>query len=64
VIDPIGVAGPRELEVANAALYNNWGEGTLSPNQAAGGVGRQTDPAFALRFGQVTAMYAAFAPGH
>jgi hypothetical protein len=26
VIDPVGIAGPRELDVANAALFNLWGE--------------------------------------
>ena len=40
VIDPVGIAGPRELDVANAALQNNWGEDSLSTNQAAGGPDR------------------------
>ena len=26
VIDPVGIAGPREMDVANAALNDNWGE--------------------------------------
>ena len=60
VIDPMGIAGPRELDVANAALYNNWGE------EASARIRRLaeltgTDPAFALRFGQLSAIYAALA---
>jgi streptomycin 6-kinase len=63
VIDPVGISGPRELDVANAALGNNWGE------EAAGRIRRLakltgTDPAFALGFGQLSATYAALAPRH
>jgi streptomycin 6-kinase len=58
VIDPIGIVGPRELDVATAALYNNWGEESSARiTRLAKLTG--TDPAFALRFGQLTAMYAA-----
>ncbi len=58
VIDPIGIVGPRELDVANAALYNNWGEESAARiTRLAKLTG--TDPAFALRFGQLSAMYTA-----
>lgn len=61
VIDPVGIAGPRELDVASAALYNNWGqESSVRIRRLAELTG--TDPAFALRFGQLSAMYAALAP--
>jgi streptomycin 6-kinase len=63
VIDPVGISGPRELDVANAALHNNWGE------EAGARIRRLaqltgTDPAFALGLGQLGAMYAALAPRH
>jgi streptomycin 6-kinase len=61
VIDPVGIAGPRELDVANAALHNDWGEEpTARITRLAKLTG--TDPAFAVRFGQLSAMYAALAP--
>ncbi|MGA2925135.1 MAG: phosphotransferase [Solirubrobacteraceae bacterium] len=58
VIDPIGMTGPRELDVANAALYNDWGE---EPSARIARLAKLTgtDPMLALRFGQLTAMYAA-----
>ena len=56
VIDPIGIAGPRELDVANAALYNDWGEESSARITRLARLTR-TDPAFALRFGQLSAMY-------
>ena len=60
VIDPVGIAGPRELDIANAALYNNWGEEpTARIRRLAALTG--TDPEFAVRFGQLSAMYAALA---
>lgn len=60
VIDPIGIAGPRELDVATAALYNDWGE---EPTARITRLAKltATDPALALRFGQLSAMYAALA---
>jgi streptomycin 6-kinase len=60
VIDPIGVAGPRELDVASAALHNNWGEETSARIRRLAEL-TGTDPAFALRFGQLSAIYAALA---
>jgi len=61
VIDPVGISGPRELDVANAALHNNWGEEpTARIRRLAALTG--TDPALALAFGQLSAMYAALAP--
>jgi streptomycin 6-kinase len=61
VIDPLGIAGPRELDVARAALHNNWGEDSSARiTRVAQLTG--TDPTFALRFGQLSAMYAALAP--
>jgi streptomycin 6-kinase len=63
VVDPVGIAGPRELDVANAALRNDWGEQpTARIRRLAELTG--TDPAFALGFGQLSAMYAALAPRH
>jgi streptomycin 6-kinase len=63
VIDPIGIVGPRELDVATAALYNNWGaEASARITCLAKLTG--TDPVFALRFGQLTAMYAALVHHH
>jgi streptomycin 6-kinase len=61
VIDPVGIAGPRELDVANAALHNNWGE-ECSARIARLAALTGTDPTFALHFGQLTATYAALAP--
>jgi streptomycin 6-kinase len=61
VIDPIGIAGPRELDVANSALYNNWGEESSARIRRLAKL-TGTDPVFALRFGQLSAMYAALAP--
>jgi streptomycin 6-kinase len=61
VIDPVGIAGPRELDVASAALYNNWGEESSARIRRLAKL-TKTDPAFALRFGQLSAMYAALAP--
>jgi streptomycin 6-kinase len=61
VIDPVGIAGPRELDVASAALYNNWGEESSARIRRLANL-TGTDPAFALRFGQLSAMYAALAP--
>jgi streptomycin 6-kinase len=60
VIDPVGIAGPRELDVANAALYNNWGEEPSARIRRLAEL-TATDPAFALRFGQLSAIYAALA---
>jgi streptomycin 6-kinase len=61
VIDPVGISGPRELDVANAGLGNDWGEEpTARIRRLAKLTG--TDPAFALGFGQLSAMYAALAP--
>jgi streptomycin 6-kinase len=60
VIDPLGIAGPREFDVAMAGLYNNWGEDSAARiirlAQLTG-----TDASLALRFGQFSAMYAALA---
>jgi streptomycin 6-kinase len=57
VIDPLGIVGPRELDVATAALYNNWGaESSARITRLAKLTG--TDPTFALRFAQLTALYA------
>jgi streptomycin 6-kinase len=61
VIDPVGIVGPRELDVANAALYNNWGEESSARIRRLAKL-TGTDPAFALRFGQLSAMYASLAP--
>ena len=61
VIDPVGIAGPRELDVASAALYNNWGEESSARIRRLAKL-TGTDAAFALRFGQLSAMYAALAP--
>lgn len=60
VIDPVGIAEPRELDVANAALYNNWRE---EPSARITRLATLTgpDPAFARRFGQLSAIYAALA---
>jgi hypothetical protein len=58
VIDPVGIAGPRELDVASAALYNNWGEEPSARIRRLAAL-TGTDPAFALRFGQLSAIYAA-----
>lgn len=60
VIDPIGLTGPRELDVATAALYNDWGE---EPSARITRLAKLTgaDPALAVRFGQLSAMYAALA---
>jgi streptomycin 6-kinase len=63
VIDPVGIAGPRELDVANAALHNNWGEDVSARIRRLADL-TGTDQAFALAFGQLSAMYAALAPGH
>lgn len=60
VIDPLGIAGPREFDVATAGLYNNWGEDSSARiTRLARLTG--TDPALALAFGQFSAMYAALA---
>jgi len=61
VIDPVGIAGPRELDVARAGLYNNWGEEPSARIRRLAEL-TGTDPMFALRFGQMSAMYAALAP--
>ena len=61
VIDPVGIAGPRELDVANAALQNNWGEESSARIRRLADL-TGTDPAFAVAFGQFSAMYAALAP--
>jgi streptomycin 6-kinase len=61
VIDPVGIAGPRELDVASAALWNNWGEESSARIKRLAKL-TGTDPALALGFGQLTAMYAALAP--
>lgn len=61
VIDPVGIAGPRELDVANAALQHNWGEdSTARIRRLADLTG--TDQAFAVAFGRFSALYAALAP--
>jgi hypothetical protein len=52
VIDPVGIAGPRELDVASAALYNDWGEESSARIRRLAKL-TGTDPAFALRFGQL-----------
>ena len=63
VIDPLGIVGPREFDVAMAGLYNNWGEDSSARiTRLANLTG--TDATFALRFGQLSAMYAALAPRH
>jgi hypothetical protein len=46
VIDPVGIAGPRELDVASAALYNNWGEESSARIRRLAKL-TGTDPAFA-----------------
>ena len=61
VIDPVGISGPRELDVANAALHNDWGEDAAARIRRLAGL-TGTDPAFALALGQLSAMYAALAP--
>jgi streptomycin 6-kinase len=61
VIDPAGIAGPRELDVANAALQHNWGEDSSARIRRLADL-TGTDQAFALAFGQFSAMYAALAP--
>lgn len=61
VIDPIGIAGPRELDVANAALQHNWGEDSSARIKRLADL-TGTDQAFAVAFGQFSAMYAALAP--
>jgi streptomycin 6-kinase len=63
VIDPVGIAGPRELDVANAALGNNWGEDSSARIRRLADL-TGTDHAFAVTFGQLSAMYAALAPRH
>jgi streptomycin 6-kinase len=63
VIDPVGIAGPRELDVANAALQNNWGEDSSARIRRLAGL-TGTDQAFAVALGQFSAMYAALAPRH
>jgi streptomycin 6-kinase len=63
VIDPVGIAGPRELDIANAALRNDWGENaSLRIRRLADLTG--ADQAFALAFGQLSAMYATLAGSH
>ncbi len=61
VIDPVGISGPRELDVANAALHNNWGEESGARIRRLAAL-TGTDPAFALALGQLSAIYAALAP--
>ena len=61
VIDPAGIAGPRELDIANAALQHNWGEDSSARIRRLADL-TGTDQAFALAFGQFSAMYAALAP--
>ena len=61
VIDPVGIAGPRELDVANAALQHNWGEDSSARIRRLADL-TGTDPAFAVAFGQFSAVYAALAP--
>lgn len=61
VIDPVGISGPRELDVANAALCNDWGEKPEARIRRLAAL-TGTDPALALAFGQLSAMYAALAP--
>jgi streptomycin 6-kinase len=63
VIDPVGIKGPRELDVANAALRNDWGEAPAARIRRLANL-TGTDPAFALGFGQLSAIYAALAPRH
>jgi streptomycin 6-kinase len=63
VIDPVGIAGPRELDVANAALQNNWGEDSSARIRRLADL-TGTDQAFAVAFGQFSAIYAALAPRH
>jgi streptomycin 6-kinase len=61
VIDPVGIVGPRELDVANAALQNNWGEDSSARIRRLADL-TGTDQAFAVAFGQFSAVYAALAP--
>jgi streptomycin 6-kinase len=61
VIDPVGIAGPRELDVANAALQHDWGEDSSARIRRLADL-TGTDQAFAVAFGQFSAMYAALAP--
>jgi len=63
VIDPVGIVGPRELDVANAALQNDWGEDSSARIRRLADL-TGTDQAFAVSFGQLSAMYAALAPRH
>jgi len=63
VIDPVGIAGPRELDVANAALQNNWGEDSSARIRRLADL-TGTDQAFAVACGQFSAIYAALAPRH
>jgi streptomycin 6-kinase len=63
VIDPVGIAGPRELDVANAALQHNWGEDSSARIRRLADL-TGTDQAFAVAFGQFSAVYAALAPRH
>ena len=61
VIDPVGIVGPREVDVANAALRHNWGEeSTARIRRLADLTG--TDRGFAIGLAQLTAMYGALAP--
>lgn len=60
VIDPLGIAGPREFDVATAGLYNNWGEDSSARITRLAKLTR-TDATLALAFGQFSAMYAALA---
>jgi streptomycin 6-kinase len=61
VIDPVGIAGPREFDVANAALNNNWGEDAHARIRRLADL-TGTDEAFAVAFAQFSAIYAALAP--
>jgi streptomycin 6-kinase len=61
VIDPVGIAGPRELDVSNAALQHNWGEDSSARIKRLADL-TGTDPAFAVAFGQFSATYASLAP--
>jgi streptomycin 6-kinase len=63
VIDPVGITGPRELDVANAALQHDWGEDSSGRIRRLADL-TGTDQAFALAFAQFSAMYAALAPRH
>jgi len=63
VIDPVGIVGPRELDVANAALQHNWGEDSSARIRRLADL-TGTDQAFAVAFGQFSAVYSALAPRH